>query len=121
MADDARRFRRICLPPMYTFVRLRPPGRRRYPWSGHIYNISESGMHFEVDQPIDPGTEVEISAMLPGPVHRVLHATGRVVRLHDDADDPAPIRMALAFSRFQRPADHQQLKRYLDEAFQLAA
>ena len=121
MADDARKFQRISLPPMYTFVRLRPPGSRRYPWSGHIYDISESGMRFEVDQIIEPGTEVEVSAMLPGPTHRVLRAHGRVIRVHDDADEPGPIRMALAFSGFHRPADHQQLTAYLDEALRRAA
>ena len=121
MADDARGCRRIALSAMYTFVRLRPPGTRRYPWSGHIYDISESGMRFEVDQVIDPGTEVEISAMLPGRVHRTLHAHGRVVRVHDDENEPGPIRMALAFSGFPRAADQQELSQYLDEAFQLAA
>jgi len=78
-------------------------------------------MRFEVDQAIDPGTDVEISAMLPGPVHRTLHVLGRIVRLHDDPHEPGPIGMAVRFSGFPRPADQQQLSQYLDEALQITA
>ena len=60
-------------------------------------------MRFEVDQAIDPGTDVEISAMLPGPVHRTLHALGRIVRLHEDPHEPGPIRMAQGSAGFPDP------------------
>lgn len=122
MSAEARAFPRLKLPAMYTLLRIRPRGENRYRWTGHIYDISPSGMRFEMDDEVPAGTELEVRAMLPGGVHTTFTATGRVVRLHDD--DPAcpPVRMAMAFDAFSHPIDRQRLCDYLaDRGLRLAA
>ena len=101
---------------MYTFLRARPAGNDRYCWSGHIYDISASGMRFELDVSVDPGTELEIRAMLPGSSDTTVTAIGRVVRLHDDSDERGPVRMAIVFSEFAQHRDRLQLDTYLARA-----
>ncbi len=110
---DARRAPRVKLSAMYTQVRVRPVGSRRYRWSGHIYDISTSGMRFELDAAIQPGTAVEIRAILPGSERPTVTATGRIVRLHGDADEPGPVRMAIAFDTFAHQTDRLRLDAYV--------
>ena len=120
-SSDARRTPRLKLPPMYTFLRARPAGTERYCWSGHIYDISASGMRFELDVCVDPGRELEIRAMLPGASDTTITAIGRVVRLHDDSDERGPVRMAMVFSEFAQHRDRLQLDTYLARACANAA
>ena len=116
---DARRAPRVKLSAMYTQVRVRPVGSRRYCWSGHIYDISASGMRFELDATIQPGTEVEIRALLPGSDHPIVTATGRIVRLHGDTDEPGPVRMGMAFDTFARHTDRLRLDAYVARRLRL--
>jgi hypothetical protein len=99
---------------MYTLVRVRPKGADRYCWTGYIYDISASGMRFELDTALPPGTEVEMRAMLPGNEQITFHATGSVVRIHDDRDEPGPARMGLVFEKFTRHVDRTRLIGYLE-------
>ena len=117
---DARNQPRTRLPAMYTLLRVRQPGSSRYQWTGHIYDISESGMRFELDKPIEPGTQVEVRAMLPGARHTTVDAAGRIVRLHAE-DEPGPARMCLKFDTFTRPIDQHKLEQYLANAPRIAA
>lgn len=113
---------RIQLPPMYTLVRVRPEGNESYCWTGYIYDISSSGMRFELDAPVDPGTRLEVRAMLPGNEHTSFDATGTVVRIHDDEDDMnGPVRMGMNFDQFNTMTDERKLKRYLAGAAKKAA
>ncbi len=112
---EARNAPRLTLPAAYTLVRVKPEGAERYRWTGHIYDISLTGMRFELDAPLPPGSEVEVRGMLPGAQHTTFRATGQVVRIHDQAEaDGGPCRMALTFSKFQTSVDQRRLMDYLD-------
>ncbi len=119
---EARHTPRLKLPAMYTLLRIKPRGAERFKWTGHIYDISTSGMRFEMDTDLPAGTEIEVRAMLPGATPTTVTAAGRIVRLHDD--DPAypPVRMAMTFDAFSHPIDRQKLADYLtDRGLRLAA
>ncbi len=120
-ADEARSNPRLRLPAMYTLLRVRHVGDPRYRWTGHIYDISNSGMRFELDAPLPAGTQVEVRGMLPG-IHQVVtfHATGRIVRLHDD-QEVGPIRMGMTFTRFNHDIDRQRLNIYINHSGMQAA
>lgn len=111
--SDQRGEPRLKLPAAYTLVRARVVGSSKYTWTGHLYDISISGMRFELDTPLANDMQVEIRAMLPGKDHTSFRATGRVVRLHSDAEDLGPAVMGLAFDQFHSPLDHQRLLSYL--------
>ncbi|MEX2212651.1 MAG: PilZ domain-containing protein [Phycisphaeraceae bacterium] len=122
-AADARRSPRLKLPPMYTLVRVKPEGAERFIWTGYIYDISETGMRFELDAPVEPGTKLEVRAMLPGIFHTTFNVTGTVVRIHDDDDNAGPCRMGLFFDQFNEVDDRMRLQDYLvaSTAISLAA
>ena len=110
---DSRQFARLRLPAMYTLVRVRPIGDERFSWTGYIYDISEGGMRFELDTPLDPGTSIEVRAMLPGANHMTFEAAGQVVRLHDDDEIPGPARMGMTFDHFALEEDRSRLADYI--------
>ena len=113
VAVGPRQHPRLTLPPMYTLVRVRPKGHDRYCWTGHIYDVSEIGMRFEIDHALEPGTAIEVRAMLPGANHIRFNASGHVVRIHDDEAEPGPVRMGMVFDSFTRESDHTLLTDYL--------
>lgn len=110
---DARRSPRLKLPPMYTLIRVRTEGSRRYRWAGHIYDISDCGMRFELDAALKPGTCIEARVTLPGGEATTIGVVGRVVRLHDDEDERGPMRMGMTIERFSHTADRARLRNYL--------
>lgn len=118
---------RFKLPPMYTLLRARPEGEHHpdrtlgYAWTGHVYDISSSGMRFELDQAVPAGTRLEVRVMLPGHGHHTFRAVGNVVRLHDDAAEPGPMRMGMTFDRFESDTDQQVLAGYLGHSHLQAA
>lgn len=128
-ARERRRHPRFLLPSMYTSVALRPLDREKFQWEGHAYDISEGGMRFEIDHPIEPGTPVAVRIQLPGAgtlriaERRPVYAFANVVWLEeDDVDQPGPVRMACVFSRFLQPGDKERLlKRLRSGRFSLAA
>lgn len=113
--NDSRRSNRVKLPAMYTLVRVKPVGAERFRWTGYIYDISSSGMRFELDAPVDPGVKLEVKAMLPGTEHTTIRAVGTVVRIHDDDQLPGPTRMGMTFDRFIEE-DQARLNHYLAAA-----
>jgi c-di-GMP-binding flagellar brake protein YcgR len=117
---EQRQSLRVKLPAMYTLIRVRKPGEERYRWTGYIYDISASGMRFELDSEIEPGTPVDVRAMLPGARHTTISATGRIVRRHDDADEPGPVRMGMIFDRFAG-LNRRRLMDYLETVHAAAA
>ncbi|GAB4110107.1 MAG: hypothetical protein Kow00105_18810 [Phycisphaeraceae bacterium] len=112
---DARSNPRLKLPAMYTLLRVRHVGDQRYRWTGHIYDISETGMRFELDTPLPAGTEVEVRGMLPGTQQVTFHAVGRIVRMHDE-EEVGPVRMGMTFTRFHHDIDRQRLNIYLNHS-----
>ena len=111
---DQRQHPRIKVPAMYTLVRARVVGSTKYTWTGHIYDISVGGMRFELDMPIEPGTQLELRGMLPGSGHTTFRVIGRVVRLHSEQHERGPVIMGLEFESFQSPMDRQRLAEYID-------
>ena len=105
---------RLKLPAMYTLLRAKPAGADRYRWTGYIYDISVTGMRFELDEPLEPGTEIEVRGMLPAGRHTTFRAIGRIVRIHDDEDAQfGPVRMAMQFDAFTRENERERLIDYL--------
>lgn len=113
--EDHRVARRASLPPMYTLLRAKRPGETRYQWAGHLYDVSMSGMRFELDTALKTGEALQVRAMLPGQEHVTVRIEGRVVRMHDD--EAGPVRMGLMIDRFLGPHDRQKLEAYLAGKF----
>lgn len=111
---DQRQYPRVNVPAMYTLIRARVLGSTKYTWTGHIYDVSLSGVRFELDMPVEPGVMLELRGMLPGAGHTTFRCTGEVVRIHSDADQPGPVVMGLQFESFQSPMDRQRLAEYID-------
>jgi hypothetical protein len=110
---ELRAFQRCRLEPMYTSVVLQyGEGETLRTAEGHAYDVSEGGARVEVDAPIEVGTRVSICLQLPGETSGVF-ASGRVVWMHDEADDPGPRRMAVRFTRFLTPLDQARLVRFI--------
>lgn len=118
---EARSAPRYKLPAMYTLVRVRPLGTRRFRWTGFVYDISTTGMRFELDNALPPEMKVDIHVMLPGKQAVTFDATGSIVRLHDDDFTPGPKRMGMVFDYFAYNGDRQRLETYLSQAGRLAA
>lgn len=113
-SSEARIQPRLRVPAMYTLLRARLAGDDRYRWTGHIYDISVSGIRFELDEPLEPGTRVEVRGMLPGHTQTFFRALGPIVRIHDDvADDFGPTRMAMRFEQFHAAGDRRRLHDYV--------
>lgn len=110
---EARQQPRLKLPVMYTLVRAKPKGSQRFIWTGHVYDISATGMRLELDEAVEPGTVIEVRTMLPGSVHTTFRASGRVVRIHDDDASLPPVRVGLIFDHFVHAIDRQRLRDYL--------
>ncbi len=117
---DRRAFPRFQMNPGYTPVEARVHPDEVYTLSGHIYDISEGGVCFELDRPVEPGTTVSLRVTLPGPVTgngqdigpgRAVFLTGNVVWC--DLDEPGASRMAVAVTRYDRAGDRERLIRAL--------
>ena len=109
---NRRRFERFALAPMYTPVAVKLLADDSYEFEGHAYDISEGGMRFELDRPIEAGTPVAIRVMLPGgrsEAERSVCVYANVIWLEDEADEPGPVRMAAAFTKFARTGDKERL------------
>jgi len=119
--SEARARPRLKIPPMYTLLRVRRKGASRYLWTGYIYDVSGSGMRFDLDTALEPGAEIEVRAMLPGQQHTTFRAEGRVIRIHDDDPGSGPCRMGMVFTAFQTEVDRRRLEDYLDDRGLLAA
>ncbi len=82
------------------------------PLQGHAYDLSESGVRIELDEPLAPGQSVSLHLGLPFIAARV-HARADVVWINSADDDPGPRRMALRFTGFLSDSDHDCLVSYL--------
>lgn len=80
---------------------------------GHGYDISMSGMRFELDDELAAGTEVSVEVYPPAE-REPIRMRAVVVRVFAHDDDPGPRRMAVQFTAFERPEDRDRLARRLD-------
>jgi len=117
---DRRRHPRFAVTPSYTPARMRLMHEETFRHAGHVYDMSEGGLRFEMDTPIDPGTPVALEIMLPdmpGMLHtndgpgRAVFVIGNVIWC--DTDEPGPAQMAMAITRFARSGDRERLVRRL--------
>ncbi len=109
---NRRRHERFVLPPMYSAATVRRvvrgAGMTMQVLEGHAYDISESGIRLELDEPLAVGEEVRVTVELPGNGGTIA-AWAEVVRVYDEIDDPGARRMALHVREFASPADHARL------------
>ena len=123
---NRREFERFLLEPGYTRAEVRvQPNEAEFSREGHVYDISEGGICFELDEPLEPGATISMKIDLPlnagdrGP-GRAVFVTGNIVWC--DVEEPGASRMALAITRFDRSGDKQRMiraltsKRYLRAA-----
>ena len=110
---NRRQYERFQVQTGYTSMALRRhPDETEFALEGHVYDISEGGVCFELDMPIDPGETVSIRIDLPltgedrGP-GRSVFVTGNIVWC--DMEEPGATRMAMAVTRFDRAGDRERL------------
>lgn len=123
---NRREHERFQLEPGYTSAAVRlHPDEQVFTREGHVYDISEGGVCFEMDQAIEPGSTVSMRLDLPantgdrGP-GRSVFLTGNIVWC--DADEMGAVRMALAVTRFDREGDKGRMIRALtSKRYQRAA
>lgn len=120
-SSERRQSSRLKLAPMYTMIRVRAVADHEKKLSGHIYDVSDSGLRFELDDALPIGQTVEFNALLPGKQHTAITGRGRVVRHHNPDNDPGPVRMGLAFEHFTDKAEEQKLVTYLKDQRRIAA
>ena len=80
---------------------------------GHGYDISMSGMRFELDEELPVGSEVTVHVHPPAEADPIV-MRGTVVRVFAHDDDPGPRRMAVQFTSFATPRDRERLARRID-------
>ncbi|MCH8823350.1 MAG: PilZ domain-containing protein [Planctomycetes bacterium] len=113
---DSRQYERFTLAPMYSSVTARRVGSEDVKeLHGHAYDVSEAGVRFELDEVIDPGESITVDLTLPG-MQSSVSATGDVVWVNDEADDPGPRRLAIQFTGFNSDEDRFRLLNYLGSA-----
>ncbi|MDA1007841.1 MAG: PilZ domain-containing protein [Planctomycetota bacterium] len=79
---------------------------------GHAYDVSTSGLRFELDNALAAGTPITIELYLPGCI-KTIHGKGHVVRVFETDDDPGPRRMAAHFDTFDSESDRSSLTSHL--------
>lgn len=109
---------RITVTPAYSSVAVVPQGGGE-PLAGHIYDISEKGLRFEVDRALPVGTSIDLELLVPP--EESIRVTARIVRVYDEADDPGPRRMGAEFTGFSSPGDEARLDELLDFGFLIRA
>ena len=114
---NRREFERFAVNPGYSSAGVRlHPDETVFDREGHIYDISEGGICFELDIPIDPGNIISMRIDIPtnigdtGP-GRAVFITGNVVWCN--MDEPGPAKMAMVITRYDREGDKQRMIRAL--------
>ena len=108
-AFSIREHDRFRLEPMYTSVTLqRAQGMSLRSVEGHAYDVSLAGVRIELDDPLTVGEPVSLTLRFGG---EAIHASGLVVWVNDEADDPGARRSAIRFTSFSTAADRDRLAR----------
>ncbi len=114
---NRRQFERFAVNPGYTSTAVRVhPDQSTFETQGHIFDISEGGICFELDVPIEPGSTISMRVDIPSTVGdtgpgRAVFVTGNVVWC--DIEEPGPAKMAMAITRYDRQGDKQRMIRAL--------
>lgn len=126
---ERRIHERFRMNPGYTPVRARIHPDENFTLDGHIYDLSEGGVCFELDNAIEPGSRVSLEIALPGHLiesgrdigpGRAVFVTGNVVWC--DVEEPGAVRMAVAITRYDRAGDRERIIRSLSSGrYQRAA
>jgi hypothetical protein len=97
---------------MYTPVTVRGIGADEA-FEGHVYDVGEGGVRFELDEPLPVGREVVVQMTLPGTGEpgpgRSIYAFGTVVWGGREPDEPGPVKMAAVFTGFASRMDRERL------------
>ena len=113
---DRRTYPRFQLEPMYTPLAMSMGDEEKFENEGHAYDISEGGVRFEAENPVQPGTRVTIRITLPNlnehdlETNRTVLVSANVIWLEDE-DEPGPYKMAAVFTHFARAGDRERLLR----------
>ena len=111
--DDRRQHQRFKLTPMHAAVTVQSVDRLAIEQlHGHAYDISESGVRLELDEPLECGQHVAMYLDLPEQSTDIFVA-GEVVWVNDAIDDPGPRRMAIHFTDFVNECDRARLLAYV--------
>jgi len=113
-AGEHRRSPRLRLPMMYTVVRAGGRDGSGFEWMGRAYDISATGMRFELDRELPPGEGLRVRVLLPGRTRQMaLHALGHVVRVHHPQLANGRACLAMTFDRFRSAETQMRLERYV--------
>jgi len=118
---DRRQCERFTMPHQYTAITVHPAGSMTLcPLHGHVYDISESGIRLELDEPLDIGSEVSFQVQLPMG-HGTVTGQAAVVWVNSQDDDPGPRRCALYIRSFLSATDQSRLTNYIGDVQPLRA
>jgi hypothetical protein len=123
---NRRRHERFAAVPMYTGVVAERPEAPGEPLDGHVYDISEGGVRFELDRAIAPGSAVtlriDLPRWMPAAIGDADGQAGAAVLVEpkpvevlasviwiDDDGVPGPVRMAATFTAFLDAGDRERL------------
>lgn len=110
---EQRQHPRLKLPIGYAAVRVRRDRQRSFSTAGHAYDLSWSGVRFELDAPIPVGEPIEMELTLPGDRSHPVRLRAICVR-HQDPEEVGPVRMAAAIVDLPSDVDREALADYLD-------
>lgn len=112
-SDERRLHQRFKLTPMHAPVTVQCVDRLTIErLEGHAYDLSETGVRLELDQPLEIGQQVALHLALPGQPSGMF-ASGLIVWVNDVDDDPGPRRMAIHFTDFLNESDKVKLLAYV--------
>lgn len=98
---DRRTHARYALPSMYTTVSV-VDDTGKVIREGHVYDISQGGMRFELDDALEPGSSVTVRIDLPGQRTDHVNATCNILWVEEeDLELPGPVRMACCFASLE--------------------
>ncbi len=112
--QDHRDFPRCQVPTGYCRVRVKTGPGAAGKHLGHCYDLSASGMRFELDAPLAYGETVEFELSLTRPWHYTVKGRGQIVRYHDP-DELGPVRMGMTFTTLEDPYARLLLDWYVYE------
>jgi len=127
---DRRRFARFVLDPGYAPVSIRLLDSDRFDIEANAIDLSETGIRFEADRPIEPGTAVAMQITLPSDAHddpgpgRSIFVFANIVWLAEDDEEFSAgfARQAAVITRFARAGDRERLiKRFGTGRYRIAA
>lgn len=102
----------------YTRVVIAPEQKtaQHTEFEGHAYDVSLSGLRFELDEPLKEGSSIDIELHLPGLLSSI-RSKARVVRIFDEDGDNGPRRIAATFQSFHSPLDASRFTAHLGSGY----